>query len=393
MNGKNHYRYDDIKYILDKNQCNNCHNSSGNNKLWHYETYNAILTGSTCNIPIIKHGSASSSLLVDKLNGGSVSCGNAMPLGGKSISFEDLLAIESWINSGAPEFCLFVFEDVKTMLYQEDCGTCHKSVEDWHFENYIDIFTNGRISECSTSPLITLHDANNSILYRKLLAGYTGCGKMMPLEREPLSYINVSKIRDWINAGAPENIKALPVALSELNVFNEKDERVTIIWKTASELNTEKYEVQHSADGIHFTSFETIAAKGNELSGAMYVAYHENIKVGFNYYRLKIMDFTHEYTYSPIRVIQVRNVFEIYSVFPNPTQSGSVLQLEWYPLNQREKVKFLLMDFSGRLVFEKIIQNGINYVQLPELNPGVFYMTIRDYDDQLKVQKLIVLGN
>lgn len=132
INGKKHFNFDDIKFILDKNDCGKCHYIGSYQDLWTYNTYENI-TKSSCGSDIIVHGKSSESLLIDKLNGGPTNCGNAMPLGAKMISDADLLAIESWIDIGAPEKCIPVFDNIKEILTINKCKICHINSSSWTF--------------------------------------------------------------------------------------------------------------------------------------------------------------------------------------------------------------------------------------------------------------------
>ncbi|MBK8080416.1 MAG: hypothetical protein IPK25_09130 [Saprospiraceae bacterium] len=105
-----HYQYNDIKNILEKNSCLNCHH--GINNGWSFDTYRNMFSSGKCG-SVIKPGSPATSILVDRLNGGAVDCGNPIPLAAHTIPSKDLLAIETWILVGAPEFCIPEYEEVK----------------------------------------------------------------------------------------------------------------------------------------------------------------------------------------------------------------------------------------------------------------------------------------
>ncbi|MBK8371297.1 MAG: hypothetical protein IPL20_08045 [Saprospiraceae bacterium] len=54
----------------------------------------------------------------------------------------------------------------------------------------------------------------------------------------PMSYEDVARVRDWINSGAFQASRALPVVLTDFSAYNEEDKKVVLYWQTSSEYNT-----------------------------------------------------------------------------------------------------------------------------------------------------------
>ncbi|MBP6236982.1 MAG: T9SS type A sorting domain-containing protein [Saprospiraceae bacterium] len=388
VNGKKHYTFDDIKFILDKNNCNKCHYKGSYENLWTYDTYENIIAQSTCGSEIIVPGNSYQSLLIDKLNGGPTSCGNAMPLGNKMISDADLLALESWIDIGAPEKCIPVFDQIKTILTINKCNLCHVDSESWSFENYNSVFLKPLNTICEDQELIK-YRAKESLLYKKI-SDKNVCGGPMLVDGDPMSEDHVDSIRDWINAGAPESARVLPVNLLEFSTDKLDDNNIIIFWKTASEINTSHFELETSIDGVHFSFLVKLAADGSELAGGFYQHIFKDPKKGFNYFRMKIVDFDNSYIYSPVRVERIINVNEVFNISPVPTFNNTPFNVEWYPLDGREKARLLIMNINGSLCHDIIINNGVNNLVLSGLKAGVYYLSIEDYNATRIVRKLVV---
>lgn len=388
INGAKHYNYSDIKFILDKNKCGNCHLGSNNTNQWSYNSYDEMFLDSDCHSKIIIHGNPNGSLLIDKLNGGPTACGNAMPLGQGKMNDQDLLAIETWIAFGAPEYCISDFDLIKLILVDNKCKTCHATSENWSFSDYNQIFKNATLTYCGNE-IIKKFDANSSFLYQKIASSKVVCGDPMLVEGQEMMEVDVSKIRDWINAGAPESAKVLPVDLILFATDNIEDQSVLLNWKTAAEKNTNLFEVQHSMDGIKFETINSIPSKGN--LGGNYTYIHQNISVGFNFYRLKIVDFDNSFYYSPIRVERIKNIDEIFQFYPIPTQNNELFTVEWYPTDGREKVRMNLMNITGSHCASYVINNGINHFNFSDLKAGVYYISIEDYNFNRTVKKIVIM--
>lgn len=389
INGTNHYNYSDIKFILDRNKCINCHDVGNTTNKWRYNTYTEMFWDSECQTKIIVHGMPNASLLIDKLNGGPTTCGNAMPLGQGRMNDQDLLAIETWIEFGAPEYCVSDFDQIRTILNNNKCNSCHNSNATWRFDSYSSIFDAATSSNCNDE-IIVKFIANQSLLYQKISSISSDyCGDPMWVDGQKMSDFDVAKVRDWINAGAPEAAKALPVNLTLFSTDNIDDQNILLNWHTSTEKNTNAFEIQHSMDGIDFEYIASIPSKGS--TGGDYFFTHLDISIGFNYYRLRIVDFDNSFYYSPIRVERIKNVDEIFHFYPIPTRNDDLFTVEWYPTDGREKVRMNLMDITGSHCASYVINNGINHFNFSNLNAGVYYISIEDYNFNRTVRKIVIL--
>ncbi len=389
INGRFHYTYSDVIKVLDNNQCNKCHYQGSYINEWNYATYESIFEGTGCDIPVITPGNLNKSLLADKLNGGPTVCGNAMPPGGKKISDADLLAIETWISTGAPEHCIPEFEQVRDILKTNQCQTCHTTRDVWSFDDYSVIFSRALNSLCS-GEIISKYNAGESLLYNKLGVAQKCGSRMLSASGKALNDTEVDAIRDWINAGAPYSYRALPVSLKEFYTEPVEDKEIRIYWSTASELNIDHFRLESSFDGITYFPVSDITPKGSTASGADYFYIADEVHVGFNYFRIKIFDLDGSFTYSPVRVERISNIKEIFTVYPVPVSANDGFAIEWYPVDGREKSRLRVMDILGNSCAEFIINNGHNHLSFDGFKAGVYYLTIEDYNAHRIVKKILI---
>ncbi len=388
INGKPYYQFQDVQRILDKNKCNSCHNSQNNSTPWHYENYDNVFTTSICGDPIISRSRGDLSLLVDKLNGGPTQCGQAMPLYNTKMSHADLVAIESWITSGAPENCIPEFDDIKSILTNAQCNSCHNNQDRWSFVEYSKTFIKPNGNNCEDN-IITKYAASESLLYQKLTE-INACGNNNNAHGNAIGKEQLDKIRDWINTGAPESFKVLPVSLSDFYSSIKKDNEVTLNWITSAEVNTSHFEIQYSQNGIDFEVIGQRAATGKSTAGDQYMFTHQVTDYGFHYYRLKMIDLDQSFRFSSIRVEKAESPDEILTIAPIPILTSGICQVEWYPIDERERVKLLLVGITGNLYREYIIQNGINEIDVSGLISGVYYIAVEDYVGHRVLRKVVV---
>ncbi|MES2430367.1 MAG: T9SS type A sorting domain-containing protein [Bacteroidota bacterium] len=171
----------------------------------------------------------------------------------------------------------------------------------------------------------------------------------------------------------------LPVTLSTLKgLYANGTSRLT--WSTAQEINSSYFEVEHSLDGITFTTINKINAAGNSNIKVNYEFTNNTVSPGSNYYRLKMIDKNGSYEYTNIIVLNVivSNSF-ITTVYPSPFINSIYISM-YAETNGLANTK--LFDNTGRLIANKssLIQKGVNTLilnDLEKLNAGAYTIQIQ----------------
>lgn len=117
-------------------------------------------------------------------------------------------------------------------------------------------------------------------------------------------------------------------------------------WTTVNELNTDYFEVERSADGIHdWQTIGKIVAKGNSKKNQNYFLLDkEPLPIG--YYRLKINDLDNQFTYSKTIVIQHSIATKAaLKVYPNIATNDITIAYE----NVKEIEEVQIIDVSGQV--------------------------------------------
>ena len=95
----------------------------------------------------------------------------------------------------------------------------------------------------------------------------------------------------------------LPIELLEF-VGHVDGNDATLSWETASEINSDYYDLQKSDDGVNWNSIATVQAAGNSTQILHYSHIDRDLMTGTYYYRLKQVDFNGVYKiYDIISVI------------------------------------------------------------------------------------------
>lgn len=119
----------------------------------------------------------------------------------------------------------------------------------------------------------------------------------------------------------------LPVTLLSFNA-QKSGEQVLLTWATSTEINTDKFDVEYSKDGNTFSSFISVAAKGNSSTRQEYSTNHCCPVEGVNYYRLMMIDRDGSFKYSEIKKVMFEFV-NVMKVFPNPNRKNLNLNISF----------------------------------------------------------------
>ena len=148
-----------------------------------------------------------------------------------------------------------------------------------------------------------------------------------------------------IPAGAP-----LPLTLTDFKGSFISGE-IVLDWKTLLEQNTEKFEIEKSANGIHFKKIGEVKAAGTSQRESSYHFIDKDVVHDKNFYRLKLVDRTGKFELS--HVVLVRNLLKGEKdlfVLTNPFRDYIEIEIG---LNDNGNATFRLMDVSGKVFFNK----------------------------------------
>lgn len=171
-------------------------------------------------------------------------------------------------------------------------------------------------------------------------------------EEDGVDYVEFSGIQSFSTFGFASNtgMFPLPVKLESFTAAAGKCAAV-INWKTAEEINTDRFVVEQSADAVHFSTVATVAAK-NIFGGA---SYQQTIAQNApqTYYRLKIINTNGTYTYSSVISQKVScGQVDAISIYPNPLNGADKLSVH-ISTTYRGAVKLSVYNAQGQAILVK----------------------------------------
>lgn len=172
---------------------------------------------------------------------------------------------------------------------------------------------------------------------------------------------------------------SVPVELTRFEASTQ-DTRVALEWETATETDNDYFAVERSIDGKTFTTVGRVNGNNTSSETIKYQFEDEPQQAGQYYYRLKQVDFTGEFSYSPIvsAVLDFAADKDLH-LYPNPTSAQ--LHVESTIRISASSVTVEIYNRIGQLVDQEAY-DWTGQLTLPtnRYQPGMY--TLRLYADQ-----------
>ncbi|WP_198172610.1 T9SS type A sorting domain-containing protein [Hymenobacter ginkgonis] len=152
----------------------------------------------------------------------------------------------------------------------------------------------------------------------------------------------------------------LPVSLTAFTAQAVQNRDALLNWSTASELNNAYFDVERSLDGTTFVKVGQVAGQGTKSTGTSYTFTDAGIGTRTSapvYYRLQQVDLDGTATYSPVRTVSFTQAAVALSLYPNPAQRTTQLDLSQLPTTGSYHVT--LLDATGRTVLSTTMGGGL----------------------------------
>jgi hypothetical protein len=190
------------------------------------------------------------------------------------------------------------------------------------------------------------------------------------------------------------NATPLPIELLSFSA-NCFEDGVKLNWVTASESNSDYFEVERSRDGLNWSLISKIQAAGNSSQILTYEVDDKGSKFidDILYYRLRQFDFDGHYkNYDIISINCLKNSDSYITIYPNPSENSFSIILNNDLLVGNSTIK--MIDELGRLIYisNVSVTPGVNLFILDKLNinPGVYYISISNDGHSSRLLKQII---
>jgi hypothetical protein len=178
----------------------------------------------------------------------------------------------------------------------------------------------------------------------------------------------------------------LPVTLNNFTGNLDNQNHCVLNWNVSFENNLSGYEVERSYDNTTFTSVGTVPATGS----SSYSFTDPAQALPSNYYRLKMVDLSGKFVYSPTVLITSNSATEFVKLLGNPVTNQIALLIN---NKANDNVNAVLTGINGQVVKQWNLGKAEGNVVLPLSNTsmasGVYVLTVTAGNQkvELKVMK------
>jgi hypothetical protein len=170
--------------------------------------------------------------------------------------------------------------------------------------------------------------------------------------------------------GQTQGASPLPVTLTRFTATANGLCGVRLDWAAASEVNSERYEVERSSDGRLFVKITTVPSRN---SASLYTYTDQYPGEGLNYYRLRLVDLDQTSTYSPVTTLTVAcGAASTVRLVPNPATSTVRL------LGLRAGQALRVYGSDGRLLYAGPATEADQMLDVSNWGPGLYLFHVRN---------------
>jgi len=180
----------------------------------------------------------------------------------------------------------------------------------------------------------------------------------------------------------------LPVELISFSAVVD-DQNVNLNWQTASETNSDYFEIERSNDGFTFQSVGHVNAAGSSSTLINYSFTDWYAVDSLTYYRLSEVDNDGKSSSRSIVTVD-RNKSSEFSVYPNPINNDLHI---FFNSAESKRITLSIADVMGRIVYKKENTIASQTIQLDQLEQGIYFLTIDMENANTFLRKIIKKNN
>lgn len=178
----------------------------------------------------------------------------------------------------------------------------------------------------------------------------------------------------------------LPVTFSDFTVKADGC-KAKLQWKTSFEQNNSHFLVEHSTDGIRFSTMGQVSATGNSTTTQTYNYTDNAPAAGANYYRVTQIDFDGKHSSTPIVLVKIKcDASPVVKIYPNPASGRLYIQ------SSKTVMQVNILNSGGQPVLKYAPSahgTGIFDMNIQQLPAGIYMLQVINKDGTIDVSKLM----
>jgi len=183
-------------------------------------------------------------------------------------------------------------------------------------------------------------------------------------------------------------VSGAPVEFASFNAGWVGDNKVTIVWKTATESNTDFFEVERSLNGETYSPINNVRAAGTSDQTKTYTYNDVVTSAKVAYYRIKAVDKDGTPTYSSVKMVNIKPVKNyVNGIYPNPVVAGQSMNVQYVAI-ENGKVNVELYNCLGKKMSSLTVdavtgENAIKFNAGRFVSPGIYYVVVSNGTEKI----------
>lgn len=173
-----------------------------------------------------------------------------------------------------------------------------------------------------------------------------------------------------------DNISMTPLPVELLHfTAKPKDKTTMLTWATATEINNDYFEIQHSLDGLNFETIGTVKGAGTTHEIQEYSFIDKTPKNGLNYYRLRQMDIDGQFEYHKITSVLITSEQNDIAIIPTKVHHQFDII---FGQTMETTAQMTIYNVNGQIVKSTIlnIHNNRQTIDVTHLQAGMYFIKL-----------------
>jgi hypothetical protein len=178
----------------------------------------------------------------------------------------------------------------------------------------------------------------------------------------------------------------LPIEL--LSFTAKVDEKhVQLDWVTTAEVNNDYFNVEHSVDGINFTSISKVMGAGNSEQILNYSTEHHTPMSGVSYYRLMQTDYDGKTSYSDKQTVEFETDEVIFDIYPNPFSGETT----FHTSEDLKDASLIVYNSHGAVKEIENVSGQTFTFERENLRSGLYWIKVVQGGKVITVEKVVIV--
>ena len=203
------------------------------------------------------------------------------------------------------------------------------------------------------------------------LNNYTFAANITGLKDDSTHTLYIRTFDDWSMTNTQTFVIGTVMPVTWIS-FNAKaiNNKVQLDWKTAHETNTDRFDVERSADGVNFSKIGAVAASQNSSTESDFSFEDEQALSGTSYYRLKQVDIDGQFTYSIVISVKMNTQLSV-KIIGNPVHNNLHFLVSGVI---RKDFQLSILDVTGKRYKSITGVDGSQQLNVSDLSAGMYFL-------------------